>query len=152
MILHEAQAFADLAVNEDDRTGCRERAARGNADQRRIGERIAKQSLHDGAGYREQAADHAAAAMRESGSTTARVGPAGGQRIRGSVGPQAERRGQPGEWNAGSADERDSGAAPASANTRQRMVSTPGRRERRTRATARFALSSASAVIAGTLL
>ena len=57
-VLHEAKALAEPAVGEDDRGGGGEGAAGGNADQRRIGERIAEQALHDGAGHREQGADH----------------------------------------------------------------------------------------------
>ena len=57
--LQEAEARAPCAVGDHDGGGGRERAAAGDADQRRVGEGIAEQALHDGAGECEQTADHA---------------------------------------------------------------------------------------------
>ena len=58
-------------ADHDGRRGGKRAAAR-NADQRRIGERVAKQPLHDGAARRQQRADHARRSRSAAaGSTTA---------------------------------------------------------------------------------
>ena len=46
-------------IADHDGEGGRERRAAGDADQARLGQRIAEQPLHDGAGRREHRADHA---------------------------------------------------------------------------------------------
>ena len=100
-MLHEAQALPDLAVGEHDGGGRRQRAAGGNADQRRIGQRIAKQSLHDRARGGEQRADHRGRGDprnpdRPQHELVARQGWTG-------IAPQPERGRQPRQWNAGGA-------------------------------------------------
>ena len=151
LILHEAKALADLAVGEDDRGRRRERAAGGNADQRGIGEGVSKQPLHDGAGCREQGADHRGRRDprnpdRPQHELVAR------ERWTGcSVRPQAERRRQPRQRNSGSAhrerDQRRAGKRDEQADEGQRSG---GRNAYPLRRFARSALS-ASAVIAGNL-
>ena len=109
-ILHEAKALAEPAVGEHDRGCRRERAAGGDADQRGIGQRIAKQALHDGAGHREQGADHGGRRDARNPDRPQHQLVARRQRIGGGVRAEAERSRQPGERNAGCAHgERDKG-------------------------------------------
>ena len=50
-------ARGQMQVVQDDRHGDRQRRAARNADQVGVGQRIAEQPLHDGAGYRQRGAD-----------------------------------------------------------------------------------------------
>ena len=85
---------------------------RGHADQRRIGQRIAKQALHDGAGHREQRADHGGRGDARNPDRPQHQLVARRQRIDGMLRPEAERGGQPGERNArGAHRQRDEGGA-----------------------------------------
>ena len=152
LILHEAQALADLAVDEDDRSRRRERPAGGNADQRGIGEGVSKQPLHDRAGCREQPAHHGGGSDprypdRPQHELVAREIWTG----RG-IRPKAERRRQPRQRNSRSPHrERDQRHANKRDQQAARVRDAAGRSAYPLRRFALSARESASSVIAGNL-
>ena len=89
-----------LAVGEDDRGRGGERAAAGDADQRRIGEGVAEQSLHDRAGHREQAADHRGGRDPRNPDRPQHELVARDMRMRRASADKAERGRKPGQRNA----------------------------------------------------
>ncbi|MGY4379280.1 hypothetical protein ACVWZ3_006919 [Bradyrhizobium sp. i1.3.6] len=108
--LKEAQRLAEARIGEDDCACGRQRTAAGDADQRGIGERVAKQSLHDGARRGEQAADHRG--RRDPGNADRPQHELVARRhgVGGGVACETERSRQPGEGNAGRAHgQRDDG-------------------------------------------
>ncbi|MEY9757080.1 hypothetical protein ABIE73_004475 [Bradyrhizobium yuanmingense] len=100
--LEKAQRLAEAGIGEDDRArGC-ERAATGDADQGGIGERVAKQPLHDRAGRGKQTADHRR--RRDPGNADRPQHELVAGRHGRAFAGQAQRGWQPGERDAGGAD------------------------------------------------
>ena len=148
--LQEADMLAEPAVGEyDRRRGCK-RAAGGDADQAGIGERVAEQPLHDGAGGAEQGADHRGGCDARNPDRPQHELVARERGTGRAVAPEPERGRQPCERNSGGTDGERDQCGTSEHDRRQASVSAAeGRRAYPLRRAVPPGWLSAKAVIAG---